>query len=634
MTALVGVFGPKAADSAASPYFATMLSRMRNRGTAIPEQFASAGAFMASRRHEWDADEFGWVGPALTVSEDWVVAADASLYYVPDLRRRLGSRVADPHAASGQLLLAALRTWGDQFARYVEGDFAIVARHRPSGRVLLARDFIGKRSLAYSVASDGTLVAASSPRAVIAHPGVSDSLDTDFIAAAISGLHGHDYRTVFNSVSVVPGGGTLAFDSARLTLVDQWVPPPFSSNWEETPSDAAADELRSIIEAAVLERLPDTGAAAVWMSGGWDSTSVFAAGRAGLDRRKHPSARLRPISLRYPEGDTGDESKLVESIARRWNTDVHWLPVDQIRLFEDADRRAAVRDDPRVHPFESQIRSLCRESRKLNVRVALDGAGGDHVFTVSTAAILADHVRAGRIGLLWNDWRGWGRRHPWIFARSVILPQFSAATLNWIGSVRGRPLHGFWDAATPPWVRVTPGLYRESKAMETRHPDEGISAWETRDVLTTPLVARAMAWNHAIALDEGLQLRSPLFDRRVIEFAASRPLNERLGGSDSKVLLRRAMRDLLPSEVLQPRGRKTGTPVDYFRREMIARARGEFDRYFSGGPSRLATLGVIDEEALKKAIGEYQTTGTHAAGALLQLTLEAERWLAAQELER
>jgi asparagine synthase (glutamine-hydrolysing) len=626
MTALVGVFGTGAADMGSttvesSRFLTTMLTSMRNRGTAIPEQFAASGAVMATRRHDWEADAFGWVGPTLTVSDDWIIAADASLYYVGDLRRRLGAGAAYPHATSGELVLAALRAWGDQFARYIEGDFAIVAWHRPSGRVLLARDFIGKRSLTYSIASDRSLVVASSPRAVIAHPGVSRSLDPDFVAAAISGLHGHGYGTVFKNVSVVPGGATLAFDAGALTLVDRWLPPPFSSDWEEKPSDAAADELRSLIEAAVLERLPGKGAAAVWMSGGWDSTSVFAAGRAGLERRRESAERLRLISLRYPEGDTGDESALVQSIARRWNTDVHWLPVDQIRLFEDADRRASVRDDPRVHPFESQIRSLCQVSRSLDVRVALDGAGGDHVFTVSTAAILADHVRAGRIGLLWNDWRGWGRWHPWIFARSVILPQFSGSTLNWIGSVRGRPLHGFWDSAVPPWVRVTPGLYHESKAMETRHPDEGVSAWETRDVLTTPLVARAMSWNHAIALEEGIHLRSPLFDRRVIEFAASRPLNERLGGSDSKVLLRRAMRDLLPSEVLEPRGRKTGTPVDYFRRQMSAGVRPEFDRYFSGGSSRLASLGVIDEEALKTAILEYQKTGTHAAGAVLQLTL-------------
>src|SRR5215207_1725520 len=131
MTALVGVFGTGAADMGSttlesSRLLTTMLTSMRNRGTAIPEQFAAPGAVMATRRHDWEADVFRWVGPTLTVSDDWIVAADASLYYVGDLRRRLGAGAAHPRATSGELVLAALRAWGDQFARYIEGDFAIV----------------------------------------------------------------------------------------------------------------------------------------------------------------------------------------------------------------------------------------------------------------------------------------------------------------------------------------------------------------------------------------------------------------------------------------------------------------------------------------------------------------------------
>jgi asparagine synthase (glutamine-hydrolysing) len=635
MTALAGVFGPKAAESAASPYFATMLSRMRNRGTAIPEQFAARDAFVATRRHEWDVDQHGWTGPTITIADDWVIAADASLYYLADLRQKLSQHhpPLDRGADSGALVLAALRVWGDRFARYLEGDLAIVALHRASNRVLLTRDFAGKRSLTFGRTAEGTLVVASSPRAVIAHPGISSAFDRDFIAASIAGLHGHGHRTAFSSVAAVPGGATLAFEDGIFRVVDQWSPPAFSSDWEESSSDHAADHLRHLIEQAVVERLPDRGVAAVWMSGGWDSTSIFAAGRSALGRSGKESVRLIPVSLRYPEGDIGDEAAFIESIANRWNTEIHWVPVDTIALFEDADRRAAVRDDPRVHPFESQIRTLSQVSRSLGVRVAHDGAGGDHLFAVSTAAVLADHLRSGRFGHLLPDWKAWGRRNLWTFARAVLLPQLSRATLEWIGSVRGRPLPGFWDSSVPPWVRVTPGLLEEGRAEETRDPGEGAAAWETRDTLTSPLVARALSWNHAIAQEEGVLLRSPLFDPRVIAFAARRPLNERRGGPDSKGLLRRSMRDLLPPEVLEPRSRKTGTPVHYFRRQMTESAVGEFHRLFEGRESHLAALEIIDTSVLGKAVEEYKSSGAHAVGALLQLTLEAERWLAAQVTE-
>jgi asparagine synthase (glutamine-hydrolysing) len=604
---------------------------MRNRGSAVPEQCVAPGAILAATRHEWEAREHGWSGPVVTVAEDWVVAADASLYYLADLRRRLSHHyTVDRRAPYGELLIAALRAWGDRFAQYLEGDYAIIAWHRASGRVLLARDFVGKRPLAMTITADHSLVVASSPLAVVQYPGVSHSYDLDFIATSISGLLGHGYGTAFEDVGVVPGGATMAFEAGHLVTVDRWSPPPFSSDWEEQVSDRAAETLRGLVEDAVVERFPASGVASVWMSGGWDSTSIFASGRTAFDRSKS-RVLLRPISMKYPEGDTGDETPFVEAVAQRWNADVQWAPVQGMPLFEDADRRASIRDDPRVHPFESQIRALCRVSREIGARIVADGAGGDHLFMVSSASIMADHLRAGRFGILWESWKTWGRRQPRLFARTCLLPQLSRETVLWIGSVRGRPLRGFWDAEIPAWVRATPALLRQVGPEYDRDPNEGIAAWETRGLLGTPFLPRALSWTHAMALEEGILLRSPLFDRRLIEFAASRPLNERHGGADSKILLRRAMAGLLPEEVLKPRGRKTGTPADYFRREMLSSAQAEFRRLFGGGPSRLERMGIIDIRALREAMEGYLVTASHATGALLQMTVEAERWLASHD---
>lgn len=631
MTALVGIFGPGAGSAADAA--SVMLRRMRNRGAALHEEFRDAGVHMAARRYDWEPAEHGWAGPLIVDGGDWVVAADASLYYLADLRRRLSwDERASNRSSLGDLVVAALRAWGDRFANYLEGDFAILAWHRPSGRLLLARDFVGKRSLAYGMTSEGTLVVASSPRAVTAFPGISKAYDAHFIATSIAALHGHGHRTAFADVSVVPGGATLSFEGRRLTTAHQWLPPGFSSEWTEDASDDAADRLRWLLEEAVAERLPDRRNSAVWMSGGWDSTSVFAAGRAALGRRRAASTLL-PISMRYPEGDTGDEARFIQSIAQRWSTDVRWVPVDSMPLFEDAARRAAIRDDPRVSPFETQIRTLCAVTREAGIRVALDGAGGDHLFMVSSAAILSDHLLAGRLNALWNAWSNWGKSYRWTFARSTLLPLLSAGILDWIGTVRGRPLRGFWQEDVPPWVRLTPELRREAVPHIERDPDEGVSAWETRRLLTTPLLSRALSWTHPMALEEGVLLRSPLFDRRLIEFTATRPLNERGGGIESKVILRRAMRDLLPADVLAGRSGKTGTPADYFKREMRAHGRREFNMLFSGTRSRLNDLGVIDLAALRGAMDEYDKSGIHGIGALIQLTIEAERWLAAQEME-
>ena len=92
------------------------------------------------------------------------MAADASLYYLADLRRRLSHHyTVDRRAPYGELLIAALRAWGDRFAQYLEGDYAIIAWHRASGRVLLARDFVGKRPLAMTITATAILLTGGLP---------------------------------------------------------------------------------------------------------------------------------------------------------------------------------------------------------------------------------------------------------------------------------------------------------------------------------------------------------------------------------------------------------------------------------------------------------------------------------------
>jgi asparagine synthase (glutamine-hydrolysing) len=607
-----------------------MFGKMPNRGVSDLRQFAAPGVLIATRRHDWEVDEHGWIGPVLVETDEWVVAADASLYYLGDLRRQLSRHFDLPRDAPfGDLIVASLRGWGAHFGRYVEGDYAIIAWHRQSGRVLIAKDFPGRRSLATALTADGTLVVASSPRAVVEFPGVSRALDCDFIGASAAGLMGHGNGTGFADVMAVPGGTTIMFENGSLREVSRVQPPPFSSDWESEPSDRAAAQLRHLLEEAVLERVPQSGTAVVWMSGGWDSTSVFAAGQAGLASHPKLAARLVPVSMKYPPGDRGHEDAFVDAVAGRWNVPVRWLPVDEIALLDDAERRIRVRDDPRVQPFESQVRAMSRVSRELGARNVLDGAGGDHLFSVSSGAVMADHLRAGRFGPLRGEWTAWGHGSPRTFARACLLPLLPQDALEWIGVIRGRPIRGFWDAELPPWIVPSEGIVEQTRPEFLRDPTEGISAWETRHALTMPLVTRAMGWNHTIALEEGIVLRSPLFDFRVLTFAASRPLSDRSGGSDSKVLLRRAMAGLIPPEVLAPRGRKTGLPIDYFRRQFQSAGVRLLREFFGNGTKpHLERLGIVDSARLRVAIDEYERTGTHALGALLHLTLEAERWLA------
>lgn len=621
MSALAGVFGPAASSSGAA--LREMLAAMQHRGSGAAEEFVFQGAWLKAARHQWEESIGGWSGPLIVMDDSWVIAADATLYYVADLQRRLG--VAVRPANTGDLLLLALRKWGSGFARHVEGDYAIIAWERRAERVLLARDFGGRRNLVYSL-TGGSLVVASSPTAAICHPLVSAEYDKAFIAIAASGGMSHGPRTAYRAVSAVPGGATFSFDGNRMTQLHRWTPPPIGSGWESEPSAEGAEELRALLVDATRERLATDGPTSVWMSGGWDSTAVFASGMAALATTDSRIRRLHPISISFPSDDVGYEDDYIRAIGERWSLPIEWLYIDQIPLIADIERRTRIRDDPMVQAFESMVRALAKRSVDLGSRVVLDGFGGDHLFLVSGGTIMADNLFYGRWSQVWEEWkaRAGARRQ---FVRDSVLPHLSASARRWIGSVRGRSLSGYWDRFLPDWINSTPEIAAELEPEFERLPGEGAAEFEFRYMISNSLVPRAVAWNHAIGLDEGVQIRGPIFDQRVISFATRRPLTDRGSGGDSKRILRRAMAGLLPDSVLAPRPRKTGTTVGYLRRQLKPKLHAEVTRLFEVRESNLERLGIVDRQAILAAARQYEERGDQTIAPFLHLTVETERWL-------
>jgi asparagine synthase (glutamine-hydrolysing) len=621
MSALIGVFGPEALAARAA--VSGMFGAMRNRAAGDPELFESPDALLAVARHPWESTVSPWTGAQLIVADDWVVAADASLCYLADLRRAFRAEGHDADGLVSDLLLAALRTWDSRFASRLEGDYAIIAYDRRNRRVLASRDFPGRCGLAWAHAADGSIVIASSPVAVIEHPRVARAYDVPFIAASAGGVEAHGQRTAFAGVSTVAGGTTLQFAQGKATVAWQWQPPPFSPEWSDAPPDRdAARHLLSLLQDSVRERMQPAAANAIFLSGGWDSTAVFAAGQSSLRAEGRTATSLRPISMTFPADDTGNEDDFIRAVAGRWDVPIRWLDSSDIPILADADRRAGVRDDPQVHPSESIIRRLCTEARAVGARVAFDGAGGDQLFHLSTASVLADHFFHGRWGQLVRDSKLWSSDRKGFF-RYLLVPNLSAGSRQFLGLFRGKALAPFWERSAPPWIVQTDGLSELLESNPERRPDEGPAAYEARTALTGSLLSRAFSWNHAIGLDEGVQLRSPFLDRRLVTFAASRPLSERGYAGDSKRILRAAMRGLIPDQVLAARSLKTGTTVGYMRRQLQKTPEYSVERAM-----RLIEIGVVDPDAIRSVIETYRRTGAHFLGAHLLSTFEADRWLA------
>jgi asparagine synthase (glutamine-hydrolysing) len=611
-----------------------MLNALRRRGADRLEVRREDDALFAVVRHEWEMAE-GLSGPTLlAVDADLVVAADAALYEAAALRERLRSAgVVTSGSAPADLILGAYRAWGEAALQRLNGDFAFLVWNRRTRTLLCCRDWVGTRPLHFA-ALPGALVVASTLGAVRAHAAVGASLNLAAVAAAAGGLFAADHETCYAAVSQLLAGHTLRWEQGRQRVERYWVPPPDRRDGASSFAEGAA-ELRGLLRAACAARMPASAPSSVWLSGGYDSAALFAAS-ADVVRADGERPPVRAVSISYPPGDPGREDELIRSVAEPWDEDVHWIDIGGIPLLEQPERRAADRDEPFAHTFEMWNRALARGSRERGARVAFAGAGGDALFSLSPI-YLADLLQRGRWLTLLREWRGGGLRGSGArsLLRWTLIPLLGPAVRRAAAALRGgAPLRGYMDRTLPPWIdaafaRRHSLLEREARFTPARE-GKGHAAHEMHWFLLHPFAARIASAVFALSLDEGVEMRLPFYDQRVVEFAAWRPWWERHSRGDTKRLLRAAMRGLLPEPFLQPRHTRTGTTGAYLRRSLQGAHADVLRRAFAA--PALAEAGIVDAAALRQHCERY-LRGDGADGATeLQLffTLQAELWLRAQ----
>jgi asparagine synthase (glutamine-hydrolysing) len=631
VTAILGIFATdgQPADDA---LVGRMMARMGTRGGERASIWRECGVVIAVARHEW---EFGpdFSGPVLIVQDgDLVVAADASLYYRDDLRRKLADKGVRPKGQTpSHLILAAYQAFGERCAEVLEGDFTFVIWDRKARRVTAARDFMGRRGLFFSELGS-TFVIASAIGAVLEHPLSSNDLNLASVAEAMAGYISSDNATCYKSVSRLHAGRTLTREwKGRARIVENWLAPTFHSG-SALSFDDAADKLRELIQDAVAERLSHSGVTSVWMSGGRDSTAVFAAGM-DVSRRRSLNTDIRPVSISYPVGDSGREDETIAAVAERWNTEVKWLDIGEIPLLDLTGERASNRDEPLAHVFEGAYRSLASATRSLNSHIALDGVGGDQLFLRSSIQ-LADLFRTGRWVGLARDWKAAGFAHSGFgtFFQWAVQPMLPTSML--VGAARlrhGRPLEAWLRRRLPRWTNrdfvERNELMEYDRVLTSRRRGEAIGSTESRWYFTDAFFPYIYRLGADFAQEQGIEIRSPLYDQRIIEFAATRPASDHPVGQEGKRLLRHAMRDLLPEEVTAPREERTGTPQDYAGTALANALSSPFSELFPS--SALESLGLVDVNAFERSRMKFLRLGSPELRLPLLLTIHTELWLRA-----
>jgi asparagine synthase (glutamine-hydrolysing) len=621
MTAVLGIFESKSGALRADEG-EKCLHAMQGRGDRRQVVHVER-ALLGATHFAWELDLAA--ADRVVRDGDIVVSADATLYYVEDLRRALGENgVVAAGTSPGYLIAGAYRAWGDDCVHHIEGDFAFVLYDQARQRVLCARDFSGRRGL-YFANLDGVFVVASAVAGVLAHSGCSNEFNLDFLGAAAAFLFAQETDTPYRAIKMLRAGARVAGELGR-PLHDEsfWDFPPLNERETGSARDFgdAAEELRVLLADAVQERMAPTGPTALWMSGGHDSPALFGAGQMRLSEANERD-RMRLVSMSYPPGDPGREDEFITEIADRWKAPVHWLHIADVPMMDHLTEYAARADVPFVHAFEAFMRALMAGARDVGARVALMGDGGDQLFAVSTVFML-DLFAELRWSELSREWRAFGPQGYRAFFKRVVRPVVRSAARF------GRPDTRTLVHQAPPWIR--PDFLRAHRLVERELEGElqlrppGLSRASTETVRSVryPMQTKVSAAYSTFALESGIEIRVPLLDERIVRFAARRPRSDRASNGEVKRLLRRSMQGLLPESVLAPRKEKTGVLGGYFERSL--KSGGGLVAEAFADPI-LAQIGIVDAHCLQEEWHRFCSEGGQGKGFKLFITLQIELWL-------
>jgi asparagine synthase (glutamine-hydrolysing) len=579
-------------------------------------------------RHGWQcSDEFE--GSVLVArSNRAVVISDATLYGTDELVAELTANGLPPDGnAPATLILKAWERWGDDCAGHLNGDFAFIVWDRVERRAVFCRDPIGRRALYVRSGSGSTIAVASRARSLALGVEPIAQPNLHVVAAAASALPGGALESGYLGIVPVPAGATMCWSvKSGLQTVVQWEPPVFRVR-SDVSLEEAAPRLREALIRAVGERISGVPAT-VWLSGGADSTAVFAAAMAGRAENDR-TPPVHPISVSYPEGDTGREDEHIIALTRLWQSPVSWIDSETVPVFDGADQRAALRDDPFAHTFGPITAALSRSTRAAGARVALDGYGGDALFEVSRVWP-ADLLIAGELGQWWRALRDAGHT-TWRSAfHWGILPALPDWSWRFFDLLRNSPPQRSFEYTIVPWLtsRTQAELIERGwTGLDIRRrPTEGPAAFECRSGVAAPHFSRAVAATRESTTPFGVEVRSPLMDERIIALAASRPVGERASLGNVKRLLKAAVKGIVPDSVLAPRPTKTGLAAGYLHRKFHQELRERLQQAF-GDSSALADNGLVEPATIRQYSERYDLREDHLTGVTLYLTLEAEYWM-------
>jgi len=468
-----------------------------------------------------------------------------------------------------EVVLHAYAEWGPDCLRRFNGMWAFAIWDGRRRRLFCARDRFGIKPFYYF--HDGRrFIFGSEIKALLCDPHVPREPNQARIYDYLALRHlNRTAETLFKGILQLPAAGYMLVDESGIHISRYWdLPPSAPRRSDREWLSAFRDTLRDAVRLRLRSDVP-VGSC---LSGGLDSSSIVCLvnqlllSEGGLDVDTQIGDRQKTFSSVYDYPGI-EEERFIEAVVAQTNVESHRVTPQAQDLFTIAPRLIWHQGEPFGSTTIYSQWHVMELTRAAGVTVLLDGQGADEMlagYSPYYSSYLADLIRTGRLLSLWREWRPFPY-HLGLRPRATFIAALRKVALRWSGRsrLRAAPL-------VPAWLN--PDLarhYAPEREDERRFPS--ILDQHLYNSLTRSSLPSLLHYEDHNSMAFSVEARVPYLDYRLVELSYQLPAHLKIHRGTTKVVLREAMRGLIP-DIVRRRQDKLGfpTPGSWWFRDEVA----------------------------------------------------------------
>ena len=440
----------------------------------------------------------------------------------------------------------------------LDGMFAFALWDTRRRELLIVRDRLGKKPLYYTNVG-GRFMFASEIKALLQHPEVARDIDPVALDCFLTFSNTPAPLTIFKNVFKLPAGHLLCCQSDGTARTERYWSPLDGEGWPAANGAESVERVRELLERSVAKRLMSDVPIGAFLSGGLDSSTNVAL------MSRLTSTPLRTFSLGF---DGFGEAENFHDLPYARRVAHHFGCAHEETIITAADCRQAVpqlvaqQDEPIGDPACLPMHFVAQAAKRRGVTVVLVGEGSDEVFGgyPDMMRLIASHdgkwrrmlrlPHAARRALYqgaratgMNDGRADVLRRlaadePFYWGLDVVFSDLEKRRLYRPGRA---PDKGSRAAS------VVSGYYRE---LSRHRPNADFLQQMSYVELSNRLPELLLMRVDKFSMAHSLEARAPFLDHELVSYALSLPQRAKISGGETKKVLKEAVADLLPADVV------------------------------------------------------------------------------------